>query len=87
MAVDVFAIRSPYTTPMSRYTDTVRLSLQWSFWDYQFDRWPKDKGMRFDHFLLSPKVADRLVDGGVDRWTRGQANASDHAPTRITLDL
>jgi exodeoxyribonuclease-3 len=42
--------------------------------------------MRLDHFLLSPKVSDRLVDGGVDRWVRGQANASDHAPTWITLD-
>jgi exodeoxyribonuclease-3 len=58
----------------------------WTFWDYKFERWPKDKGMRLDHFLLSPKVADRLVDGGVDRWARGQGNASDHAPTWITLD-
>ena len=59
----------------------------WTFWDYKFERWPKDKGMRLDHFLLSPKVAERLVDGGVDRWARGQANASDHAPTWILLDL
>ena len=59
----------------------------WTFWDYKFDRWAKDKGMRLDHLLLSPKVADRLVDGGVDRWARGQANASDHAPTWIMLDL
>ena len=58
----------------------------WTFWDYKFERWPKDKGMRLDHFLLSPKVADRLVDGGVDRWARGQVNASDHAPTWIMLD-
>ena len=59
----------------------------WTFWDYKFERWQKDKGMRLDHFLLSPKVSDRLVDGGVDRWARGQVNASDHAPTWITLDL
>jgi len=59
----------------------------WTFWDYKFERWAKDKGMRLDHFLLSPKVADRLVDGGVDRWARGQTNASDHAPTWIMLDL
>ena len=59
----------------------------WTFWDYKFDRWPKDKGMRLDHFLLSPNLAERLVDGGVDRWARGQANASDHTPTWIELDL
>ena len=59
----------------------------WTFWDYKFERWQKDKGMRLDHFLLSPNLSDRLVDGGVDRWARGQENASDHAPAWITLDL
>jgi exodeoxyribonuclease-3 len=59
----------------------------WTFWDYKFDRWPKDKGMRLDHFLLSPKTSERLVDGGVDRWVRGEINASDHAPVWIMLDL
>jgi len=39
--------------------------------------------MRLDHFLLSPNLSDRLVDGGVDRWARGQENASDHAPAVI----
>ena len=59
----------------------------WTFWDYKFERWPKDKGMRLDHFLLSPKASERLVDGGIDRWVRGEANASDHAPAWITLDI
>jgi exodeoxyribonuclease III len=59
----------------------------WTFWDYKFDRWQKDKGMRLDHFLLSPNLSERLVDGGVDRWVRGQENASDHAPAWIVLDL
>jgi exodeoxyribonuclease III len=59
----------------------------WTFWDYKFERWPKNKGMRLDHFLLSPTLSDRLVDGGVDRWARSQVNASDHAPAWILLDL
>jgi hypothetical protein len=58
-----------------------------TFWDYKFERWPKDKGMRLDHFLLSRNLSVRLVDGGVDLWARGQENASDHAPTWIMLDL
>lgn len=57
----------------------------WTFWDYERGRWPADKGMRLDHFLLSPGVADRLAEGGVDRWVRGEPNASDHAPVWITL--
>jgi exodeoxyribonuclease-3 len=59
----------------------------WTFWDYKFERWQKDKGMRLDHFLLSPNLSIRLVEGGVDRWARAQENASDHAPTWIKLDL
>lgn len=59
----------------------------WTFWDYKFERWQKDKGMRLDHFLLSPNLVARLVDGGVDRWARGEENASDHAPAWIVLDV
>jgi exodeoxyribonuclease-3 len=59
----------------------------WTFWDYKRERWPKDKGMRLDHLLLSPALSKRLVDGAVDRWVRGEPNASDHAPAWITLDL
>ncbi len=59
----------------------------WTFWDYKRERWSADKGMRLDHFLLSPDVSQRLVGGGVDRWVRGEANASDHAPAWIELEL
>jgi exodeoxyribonuclease III len=59
----------------------------WTFWDYKFERWPADKGMRLDHFLLSPQMSERLVQGAVDRWVRGEENASDHAPAWIELDL
>jgi exodeoxyribonuclease-3 len=58
----------------------------WTFWDYEWNRWPADKGMRLDHFLLSPQVCERLADGGVDRWVRGEENASDHAPAWIVLN-
>ncbi len=59
----------------------------WTFWDYKRERWQADKGMRLDHFLLSPVLSERLVDGGVDRWVRGEENSSDHAPAWIELDL
>jgi exodeoxyribonuclease-3 len=59
----------------------------WTFWDYKRERWQADKGMRLDHFLLSPEMAKRLIDGGVDRWVRGEVNASDHAPAWIRLDV
>jgi exodeoxyribonuclease III len=59
----------------------------WTFWDYKRDRWQSDKGVRLDHVLLSPEMSKRLFDGGVDRWVRGEENASDHAPVWVTLDL
>ncbi len=59
----------------------------WTFWSYLRQRWPADKGMRLDHLLLSPDLADHLTGGGVDRWVRGQDNPSDHAPAWIELDV
>ena len=59
----------------------------WTFWDYEYQRWQKDKGMRLDHLLLSPTISNRLLDGGVDRWVRDEINASDHAPAWISVDV
>jgi len=74
----------------SRLVGTRKLRPQeplWTFWDYKRERWPADEGMRFDHFLRLSKMSERLVDGSVDRWVRGEDNASDHAPAWITLKL
>ena len=57
----------------------------WTFWDYQAGAWQRDAGFRIDHLLLSPAVADRMVDAGVDKEYRGREKASDHAPTWVTL--
>jgi exodeoxyribonuclease-3 len=82
--------RAAYARLVSQgWTDALR-KLQptgplWTFWDYERNRWALDKGMRLDHFLLSPAVSDTLADGGVDRWVRGEENASDHAPAWIVL--
>ena len=58
----------------------------WTFWSYLRMRWPNDKGLRIDHLLISPDLADQLADAGVDRWVRGLRDASDHAPAWIALD-
>lgn len=59
----------------------------WTFWAYLRNRWPNDKGLRLDHLLLSPDLAAHLTAAGVDRWTRGEPNASDHAPAWVELAL
>ena len=57
----------------------------WTFWDYQAGRWPRDQGLRIDHFLLSPQAADRLVSCSIDRAPRGLEKASDHTPVVLEL--
>lgn len=57
----------------------------YTFWDYMRHRWEKDGGLRLDHLLLSPSLAPRLKDAGVDRAVRGEPGASDHAPAWVTL--
>ncbi len=59
----------------------------WTFWSYLHNRWPNDKGMRLDYLLLSPDLANRLKACGIDRSVRGRAEASDHAPCWLELDM
>ncbi|MBZ5758429.1 MULTISPECIES: exodeoxyribonuclease III [Rhizobium] len=58
----------------------------YTFWKYLRNAYARDAGLRIDHFLLSPSLAERLSDAGVDGDVRGWAHASDHAPAWITLD-
>jgi exodeoxyribonuclease-3 len=71
------------------WTDAIRTlhpdARVYTFWDYMRNRWPRDAGLRIDHFLLSPDLAKRLTAAGVDREVRAKENASDHAPTWIVL--
>ena len=57
----------------------------YTFWHYLRNRWPRNAGLRLDHILLSPALAPRLRDAGVDRYVRGQEGASDHASAWIAL--
>jgi exodeoxyribonuclease III len=57
----------------------------YSFWDYMRNRWPRDAGLRLDLLLLSTETAKRLKAAGVDRATRAEEGASDHAPVWIEL--
>jgi exodeoxyribonuclease III len=72
------------------WTDSVRALHPdehiYTFWDYKRDRWRRNGGLRIDHILLSPSIADRLKSAGVDKEVRGWEGASDHAPAWAILD-
>ncbi len=57
----------------------------YTFWHYMRNRYARDAGLRLDHLLLSPPLAQRLKRAGVDRKVRGLKDASDHAPTWIVI--
>ncbi len=71
------------------WTDSVRTLHRgeriYTFWDYLRNAWERDAGLRIDHLLLSPPLAQRLIAAGVDRDVRGWEKASDHAPTWIEI--
>ncbi|MCZ4244867.1 exodeoxyribonuclease III [Pedobacter punctiformis] len=57
----------------------------YTFWDYFRNAYGRDAGLRIDHFLLSPKLSNRLLAAGVDREVRGWEKTSDHGPVWIEL--
>jgi exodeoxyribonuclease-3 len=71
-------------------TEAFRVRVQgpehYSFWDYQAGAWNKDEGIRIDHFLLSPAVADILLDCQIDKHVRAKEKPSDHVPVWVELD-
>jgi exodeoxyribonuclease-3 len=57
----------------------------YTFWDYFRNAFGRNAGLRIDHLLLSPPLADRLVNAQVDVAVRGWEKSSDHAPVWIEL--
>jgi exodeoxyribonuclease-3 len=56
-----------------------------TFWDYQAGCWQRDRGLRIDHALLSPRMAERLLSAAPDRQERHAPQPSDHVPVCVTL--
>ena len=57
----------------------------YTFWDYQSGAWPRDLGLRIDHVLLSPDLAERLVSAVPERAERDRPQPSDHVPVVVEL--
>ncbi|HTW26391.1 MAG TPA: exodeoxyribonuclease III [Acetobacteraceae bacterium] len=57
----------------------------YTFWDYQAGCWPRDRGLRIDHALLSPTLAERLVAAVPDRQERAEDQPSDHVPVLVEI--
>jgi exodeoxyribonuclease III len=58
----------------------------YSWWDYRGVSFFKNQGLRIDHILATPPVAERCSACVIDRNARKGQDASDHAPVIATLD-
>lgn len=71
-------------------TDAFRMFEQadksFSWWDYRQLGYQKNKGVRIDHILLTPALAQRCTACAIDRVPRKWEQPSDHAPVIATLD-
>ncbi len=71
------------------WTDSIRTlhpdERIYTFWDYLRNAYARNAGLRLDHLLLSPDLAERLVKAEVDQQVRGWEKSSDHAPVWIEL--
>jgi exodeoxyribonuclease-3 len=56
-----------------------------TFWDYFRKAFEYNRGIRIDHFLLSPKLAPRLQSCEIDKGPRALEKPSDHTPILVQV--
>jgi len=57
----------------------------YTFWNYMHGAWPKNYGMRIDHFLVSSSVLNNIKNVQINKQPRGKTKPSDHTPIEIEL--
>jgi exodeoxyribonuclease-3 len=58
---------------------------QYTFWDYFRRAFEYNRGIRIDHFLLSPDAAQRLQKCEIDKGPRAEDQPSDHTPIVVEI--
>ncbi|MCU7611660.1 exodeoxyribonuclease III [Anaplasma capra] len=75
----------------SGFTDAFRVlhenKQEFSWWNYREGAWQRNRGMRIDHILLSPRATDGLAECSILSEIRGLDSPSDHAPVICSLSL
>ncbi len=58
-----------------------------SWWDYRMLGYPKNRGLRIDHILVSEPLRARVAACSIDRAPRKREKPSDHAPVTVELSI
>ncbi len=73
------------------YADAFRtlhpeLAGQFTYWDYFRNAFETNRGIRIDHFLLSPTLRSRLTSCEIDKGPRAGEKPSDHTPILVEIN-
>jgi exodeoxyribonuclease III len=73
------------------FADAFRLFEQkpgeFTWWDYGWGAFPKNRGLRIDHVLVSEALRATCRECRIDRALRAKERPSDHAPVVTTFGL
>ena len=58
----------------------------YTFWDYTQGSWPKNKGLRIDHILVSNNLIDSVEKIEIKKNIRNQLKPSDHVPVECVIN-
>ncbi len=58
----------------------------YTFWDYQAGAWDRNLGLRIDHALASPRIAERLTSVSIAKPERAKTQPSDHVPVVVEIE-
>ena len=58
---------------------------EYTFWDYMAGSWPKNYGMRIDHFLVSDNLLENIKTISINQKPRGKTKPSDHTPIELEI--
>jgi exodeoxyribonuclease-3 len=58
----------------------------YSWWDYRQAAFRRNRGLRIDHILMSPKLAKRCKGVHIDAAPRAWPRPSDHTPVVAEID-
>jgi exodeoxyribonuclease-3 len=59
----------------------------YSWWDYRMMAFRRNMGLRIDHILTTPDIAQKAAEVTIDKDMRKKERPSDHAPVRIRFTL
>jgi len=58
---------------------------EYTFWDYMAGSWPKNYGMRIDHFLISNNLLEYVKTININQKPRSKVKPSDHTPIELEI--